>query len=154
MSQNLDIKRRGFPGTPVEWQKASLLAGKKFVPRLTIICQKVKPAVTLSFGDVMQLERLTMVTLMAFKLPLKMWKLKRLNNSQRSICEPCHTASRSHHSAWSFARGRKLKLMGGIAWWRLGSRREVTPQWDIHQLERVACSLERKQWSNNVFLAP
>ena len=30
------------------------------------------PAVTLSFGDAMQLEKLTTVTLMAFKLPLKM----------------------------------------------------------------------------------
>lgn len=96
---------RGFPGTPVEWQKASSRRGspaprcKKVRPQARYTLSESRPAVTLSFGDAMQLERLTMVTLMAFKLPLKMWKLRRLNNSRRSICEACHSASRSHHSA-------------------------------------------------------
>lgn len=71
----------------------------KLCPQARCNLSESKPAVTLSFGDAIQLERLTMVTLMAFKLPLKMWKLRRLNNSRQSICEACHSASRSHHSA-------------------------------------------------------
>lgn len=45
-----------------------------------------------------------------------MWKSRRLNNSQRSICDACHSASsRSHHSPLSefCAAAAELLMAGG-----------------------------------------
>lgn len=66
-------QRHGLPGTPVEWQKASSpqISGTKLCPLARYNVSESRPAVTLSFGDAIQLERLTMVTLMAFQTSLK-----------------------------------------------------------------------------------
>lgn len=60
-----------------EWQKGSLqlwMCGSeqnKLCPQGRADPSESKTALMLSFGDVLQLERLMMGTLMAFKLPLK-----------------------------------------------------------------------------------
>lgn len=89
ISQNLGKKQPGLPGTPVERQKASISssAAEELCPWARRNMSESEPAMTLSFGDAIQLEWLTMAMLMALKLPLKMWKLSGLNNSRQSICD-------------------------------------------------------------------
>lgn len=148
ISQNLGKKQPGLPGTPVERQKASISssAAEELCPWARRNMSESEPAMTLSFGDAIQLERLTMATLMALKLPLKMWKLSGLNNSRQSICDACHSTSSSHHSAevcvaevLTERRSGWTRRMGGIAAASLETRWVVhaRPRWDIHHLERV-----------------
>lgn len=148
ISQNLGKKRPGLPGTPVERQKASISGSvtEELCPWARRNMSESELAVTLSFGDAIQLERLTMATLMALKLPLKMWKLSGLNNSRQSICDACHSTSSSHHSAEVCAaevltewRSGGTRRMGGIAVVGLETRWVVhaRPRWDIHHLEGV-----------------
>lgn len=113
--------RHRFPGTPAERPKAPSRCRplEKVCPQARYNSSEGRPSVTLSFGDAMQLERLTMVTLMAFKLPLKMWKLRRVNNLQQSICGACHPASRNYQSV-CVCVAEVLKL----SWWE-GSPHEA-----------------------------